>query len=87
MLRTFDRALSVELERSLARLESLVGGDLGKRRKVEKYRADVNAIGARWTKNKAEFTKNADPSKAVVVQNSLGYFLLIKTEHGGLLLP
>ena len=55
----------------MKRLEDLVGSDLGKQRKIKKYKDDFDSLQNKWAKNKQDFKTNANTSKAVVVQNSL----------------
>jgi hypothetical protein len=70
-MKAFERYLTNETPRFLSKVEKYVSKDEARGRQFSKQKAAIDDIRVKWEKNKAEFRTNADPKKAVVLQNTL----------------
>ena len=79
-MKAFERYLTNDTPKFLSKVEKYVGKDEGRSRQFSKHKAAIDDVRAKWEKNKAEFRANADPKKAVVLQNTL-YSLLTQKQQ------
>ena len=70
-MKAFERQLTVDAPKNLNKIESLVGKDEAKQRKVKEYKNTIENLKTKWNKSKSEFQSNGNLKNAVVIQNSL----------------